>query len=454
MLDGQPANILLLTLDTVRPDHLGCYGYSRSTPWIDRLARDGAVFDQAVTNGSYTKTAFPPILSSTYASMFNGPFFDVSANRPMLAEILREHGYQTIGITSNPLLGEHIGYDAGFDRFCELTPPVEDRDWLDWTGIRRLLGVPLVNSTLAALGLDTKPHPVYVRGQEVTDLAIDALSEDTAPMFVWLHYMDAHWPYHTFSQLETGRDKARAWADMQTMWASRNGPANPQLIARARGLYDEGIRHLDAEIGRLVRQLEDRGLLMNTLIILTSDHGEAFYEHGRWGHGAVLDFHEEILRVPLLIRYPMLAGGTRVSELVSLIDIAPTILDAVGIEAEPEMEGASLLPTLLGSGSTRPAMVISEMIDRDWQCIALRTERYKFIFNERTPDLCQLYDLKNDPSELVDLYGELRSVEAEFHIVLEQHLKRIRGTGSRDSQGNWQIEPTVEDRLRALGYLD
>ena len=447
-------NVVLITIDTVRPDHLGCYGYLRArTPNIDRIAGESVVFTQAITNGSYTKPAFPAILSSTYASMYGGPFAAVGEERPMLAKILRTYGYRTAGFSSNPLLGTHIGYNEGFEVFEEPVPPAENRAWLRWKGVRRLLRSAVANWLLMKFGVNTSPRPVYVAGDQISDLAINWLETQKGPFFIWVHYMDAHWPYHIGASLQTGQSRAQAWNDSHITQKAKTYPGT-RMAERLKQLYDTAIEFLDLQIGRLINRLDRCGFASNTFVIIVADHGEGFYEHGRWGHGAVFDLHDEILRVPLIIKAPGVPKKERIAQQVCLLDIAPTVLDLLGIAKEPLMEGQSLLPLLATPGEWQRRIVICEMVDLKWYCVALRTEQYKYIYDERRPSYRELYDLRGDPNETRNLYGSRPEIEMEFERALQRHLQRVAETSYRDVDGAWQRNDQVIDRLRALGYIE
>lgn len=448
-------NIILLTLDTVRPDHLGCYGYpSAKTPNIDRLASLSACFRHAITNGSYTKTAFPPILSSTYAGMYGGPFAAVADQRPMLARILQAHGVKTAGFTSNPLLGAHVGYHTGFDEFAEPVPPADTRRWPRKKGSQRVLRSPVANGLLMRMGVDTAPDPVYVRGDVITNLAVDWLSRQTSDFFLWLHYMDAHWPYHIPQELDSGRERARAWDDLHLAWKYRKTYPGDAFFQRLVTLYDRAITALDGYIGQILEALNNENRLDETVILLTADHGEAFYEHQRWQHGAYYDFHEEILRVPLLLHLPGSSRQTWIDSPAYLLDLAPTILDVLEISPDAKMEGQSLLPQVndAARGTDEPAII--EMLDLTYYCACLRTTQYKYLYDERQPERRELYDLQNDPGETHNIIGQRPEFEAAFESVLQTHLTRVRETSPRDAAGRWQKDDDVVRRLKALGYLE
>ena len=453
-MDRKP-NIILITIDSLRVDRLGCYGHSGElSPRMDRLAEGGFVFDQAITNGSYTKAAFPAILSSTYASMYGGPFHDVGATRPMLAGLLKEHGYVTAGFTTNPLLGANVGYDRGFDVFKEPVPVPETRRWLKRKGAQRVLRSPTLNRSLASLGLNTKPHPVYIGGSEITRRAIEWIrTRSTPPWFLWVHYMDPHWPYHVFEELQSPGEPAEVWMDYHIMWESRRSFPGKRYFQRLNSLYESAIRHVDAQVGRLLDAIEKFGGRQNTVTFLTSDHGEAFYEHDRWQHGAYYDFHEEILRVPLLIDVPDFDGG-RVPHQVELLDLAPTILDLAEIKPDPVMEGDSMVKMMRGKEGRESKVVITEMVDLNWYCASLRTEGHKYIYSEKNSGVRELYDLKQDPGEEIDLFGTGLSIETELEVILQRHLRRVARSGDRTAEGAWQRQDEVVERLKALGYIE
>ncbi len=448
------SNFLLVTMDSVRRDYLGCYGGSEnSTPHIDALSRTSLVFDQAITNGSYTKTAFPPILSSTYASSHSGPFADVGRERPMLASVLKDHGFATAGFTANPLLGAHLGYDAGFDRFEEPVPPPDSRRWLRLRGAQRVLRSSLLNSLLRQAGVETRPHPVYVDGSRITDSALEWLQYQNGRFFLWVHYMDAHWPYHVPAELRHGGACAQAWRDLQIMNRNRKSYPGDAVVARIKALYRSGISRLDREVGRLLDYLDTTGRLSQTVVAVTADHGEAFYEHGRWQHGAYLDFHEEIIRVPLVIHLPGLNQPRRIADQVTLLDLAPTALQVLGVPAGPQMQGRSLLGRNCEMHPLPIETAITEMIEGSWWAISMRTPEFKYIYDERHPHAKVLYNLKKDPGETSNCWGQYPGIEAQFEKELSAHLERVAREAGQTA-GHWRTSPEVLRRLKALGYVE
>jgi arylsulfatase A-like enzyme len=454
-------NVVLVTIDTLRPDHLGCYGYRIPTsPRIDELARQGVLFEQAISNGSYTLSAFPAILSSTYASMYGGTRGRLAPERPLIAESLQWEGYSTAGFTSNPLVGLANGYDRGFDTFGELTPERHQPHWHRMKGVQRFLRRPTVQRALKLLRIEGRLLPTYVSGSEVTEEACRWLDQIVGRFFLWVHYMDAHWPYRLHDRLSTSRDIAQAWVDgleMHAAFRQRRYPGDRQM-ERVIRLYDEAIQYADGQVGHLVDRLTERRLLDRTLLIVTSDHGEAFFEHGRYMHGAYYDFHDEILRVPLILRVPgACRSGLSIAGQVCLLDLAPTILEWLGVSPPPEMEGIGLLPLVEGNeGPDRPEHCISEMWDykeewsEPWHCAAVRTETHKYIFDSRRPGSRELYNLQADPAESTDVWATEHDTAEPLRAVLEAHMKRVEASSSHPLHEDEEITR----RLRGLGYVD
>lgn len=447
-------NLLLITIDTLRSDYLGCYAEDQSTPSIDQFASGGSLFELAITNGSYTKTAFPPLLSSTYASMYGGPFVDLSSERPMLADYLRNAGYRTAAFNANPLLGAHLGYDAGFDVFREVIPPAESRSWLSRKGAQALLRSRSFNSLLMTLGVDTLPHPVYSPGKAVTDMGSAWLADTTQPFFLWLHYMDSHWPYHMAEDLTDAPAYADAWRDLHVVWSSRGTVPDEKVVRHLKNLYARAVAAVDQQVGDILATLEEQGVLSETIIVLASDHGEAFYEHGRWQHGAFVAFQDELLRVPLIMAGPGIPSSKRIRSLVGLIDVAPTLLEMVGIPIPEEMLGESLVHVLADEKPTDDRIIYSEMIDLDGYAIALRNRRHKYIYDEHNRDRRKLYDLILDPVEQEDVIDDQPEVAAVFELALLQHLKRSGRQPQSSQLQAWDHDEEVVKRLRSLGYVE
>ena len=456
MSGNEKMNIVLLTIDTVRPDHLGCYGYSEATsPNIDWIAEGGVRFENAITNGSYTTAAFPALLSSTYASMYGGPFSNLDEHRPMVAEILKKHGYATGGFVTNPLLGKTIGYNRGFDTFVEEYSPADDRHWVRIKGIKRLLSNAYFQRSLRAIKVEGRPPEIYAKADAVTAHACSWLQSVEQPFFLWVHYMDAHWPYRTQAMLNTAEEYAQEWSDRSVMHRAYHAQyPGEQIMDRIVRQYDEAIRFMDEQIGRIIALLDRQNVMECTSIFLVSDHGEEFFEHGSWQHGASVRMYDELLRVPFLLKMPGPIWSTTIKQQTDLLDIGPTILDMAQIAPDPKMEGTSLLPLITGAISEHKSHIISEMVAPDWICISVRTEDYKYIYDGKRPEERKLYDLKADPMEIQNLSIEREEIISKFERILDVHLERISSTGPAEGLSGWHHDEVIMSRLRELGYIE
>ena len=321
-------DVYLLVTDTTRADHLSLYGYEReTTPFLERFAEQGVVFENSVSQGSHTIVSTPSLLTSTYPSEHGmRRYVDVLPQSFVLvSEYLRDEGYATFGYATNPHLGPVNGFDQGFDVYAH------DPRW-------RATPAAKVNAQLLSW--------------------LDA--GGARPIFAFLFYIDPHSPYappRPYQELFDSEWKGKPLARWNRDWPSPRGKDAElrNLVAQ----YDGSIAYWDAELEKFVAELESRGRLGDALFIYTSDHGEEFFEHGNWGHNRTL--FEESIRVPLLISLPVpvyfpplprVSG--RVDEVVSGVDVLPTLLEYLRIEADPRIRGRSALPLLLGTGRPRP----------------------------------------------------------------------------------------------------
>src|SRR5271165_6122954 len=291
-------NVVVITIDTLRADHLGCYGYSQiHTPNIDALAAEGTRFERAYTVVPVTLPSHTVIFTGTYP-MLSG-MHDFSANKlspqqPTLASVLKQHGYATGAVIGAAVLDSRFGLNQGFDFYY---------DHFDF-------------SRLEESNLDEMERP----GNVVADLALDWLGKNSQKnFFLWVHLYDPHFPYN---------------------------PPEPYKHEYAAQPYDGEIAFADEQVGRVVRYLKEKGIYQNTVIVLCGDHGESLGEHGEKTHGFFI--YNATMHVPLIIRLPENAGARTVSDPVSLVDLMPTVLRAVGLETPPQVQGRSLLPELRG----------------------------------------------------------------------------------------------------------
>lgn len=451
-------NILLLTIDTLRADTLGYAGYHKPiSPNIDRLAAEGIRFMQAITPGSWTQAAFPGIITSTYACMYGGCLGRLSPERPSPVKILGdEAGYETAAFSTSPLLSRTYGYDRKFQRFNDLNPG-EKNPWIRGIkGGQFLLRQPVTHQFVKLLGQNWRPPKLYATAEELNEVAIQWLGSVEEPFMAWMHYMDVHWPYHLEDTLTAPKDIADAWQDLSHLHeVNWNGvPVSPEQKARYVRLYEEAIAYTDAQIGKLLDFLDDSGLSENTIVILVSDHGEEFLERRHWGH-VELNLYDEILKVPMLMRIPGVAGNQVIGQQVSTMDIMPTILELAGCRIPEKVLGKSLIPLW----SDNPdAYDVEVVIGERWRdtshMIAVRTEEYKYIWDDAKPDQPLLFDLRSDPDEQHNIATKHPEVVAALHQHVEAQLERMRSTAPAEASKEPVLDEEIVARLRGLGYVE
>jgi arylsulfatase A-like enzyme len=364
------ANVLLLTIDTLRADHLGAYGYSRPTsPNLDAFARAAVVFERAYAASNHTPRSIPALLTGRYASRIR---WKRVSNYPPLADgvgtvaaDLRAAGYRTAGIFPHWYFQRARNLHQGFDVW-DLSAAVPDDDGSEVTA-------PAV----------TQRAKVEIR----------RLASGPSPFFLWVHYYEPHHEYVRHAGL-------------------------PSFGGKMMDAYDGEIRYVDGHAGELLRALEAAGAAAHTAVIVTSDHGEAFGEHQRYWHGHAL--YDEQVRVPLLVRAPGIAAA-RVRTPVSAVDVAPTILEIAGLPEPPGRSGRSLVPLARGLAET-PHPVFVELLPypnfpRAMRAVVLGDLK---LIHDVAENRFELYDLAADPGEEVDLLGERPAEVERLKAILDQ----------------------------------
>ena len=374
-------NVLLISIGTLRADHLSCYGYGRPTsPNIDRLAREGTLFTRAYASSSWSVPSHMTMLTSLPPSLHGvddvGRTLDPT--RVTLAERLREAGYQTVALVSGPAMDATLGFDQGFDRFESATP-------------------------------SATRHRAY---QEVTGAAVAAAAERwidgdaRPPFFLFVHLWDPNYDYIPPPPYDTRFDPG--WkGDFDFSNLARNPGISPDMPARAFrhlvALYDGEIASSDAAVGRITAALEQRGWLDRTLVAVTSDHGEEFFDHGNMGHPRTL--YEEVLHVPLLFRLPSAVRAGRRSEAIfGSVHLMPTILGVAGVAPGPEAVGKDLSEHLAGDDPPPGLWAFAELsLGRKLPLYAARVADRKYLaaVTARSPLALDLsyFGLAMDPEE-------------------------------------------------------
>jgi arylsulfatase A-like enzyme len=424
-------DIVLVTIDALRADHLSSYGYQQFTsPAIDAFARRAARFTNAIAQAPYTKASIASIMTGQYPSAHKTvtasvPFPEtmtghlttapivtdvLPSSMTTLAEALRATGYQTLGFTANPFLIEAFGFARGFDRFRFY------------------------------------PGTDFARGERLVADAVDAArdADGRRPLFTRVHFMEPHSPY-TPPPLTAGMFRVGGSPQPIPSQVSIPGwllPGSPRDLRPYVAAYDDDISAVDAAVDTLLRELRTMRGWRDTIVVLTADHGEQFLDHGGWEHGSNL--HDELIRVPLVIQAPSSPAGV-IDAQVQLIDLFPTLLELAGAPL-PATSGRALEVLWDPKSPSHPAM--SEIVGVQ---STLREEGFKLI--AFPSGQAQLFNLARDPHEKVDVAA---ANPARVH-AMQTALDRMRADALEAGRGvhteRVPIDPDVARRLRALGYV-
>ncbi|MEE8523557.1 MAG: sulfatase [Thermoanaerobaculia bacterium] len=433
-------DVLLYVIDTLRADHLGVYGYERSTsPAIDRFARDAVLFRNARAQSSWTRTAMVSVMTGLLPQVHGVNRRDDALNRRLetLAEMLKRGGYETAGFVTNGNLSASFGLGQGFDFYRYLA---ESRESFEFHQLSDRIHRGIIPWLETRANLGERP-----------------------PFFLYAHSTDPHAPYTPRQpfrgRFAAGVDPEIGGIDHVLDISANRKPAAPGVEDDFIDLYDGEIAFNDHQFGRLVERLKKIGLYDSTLIVLISDHGEEFREHGGWEHGKTL--YGEQLRIPLIVKLPGGASaGREIDSVADQIDVLPTILDAVGLESPDGVDGHSLLPLLAspvggGLAFSEPSFAYLRLEEKRMRSIA--AGGWKLILDDsafRRGGAVELYRTLDDPFESREL-RDLRALELGF---LEQSLRAFESTlrrGSRRSAAEpAEVSAELRRRLKALGYVN
>jgi len=415
-------NVVVVVVDTLRADRLGAYGYPRGTsPSFDALAGESYLFTDARAQASCTFPSVNSLLTSRYPARFLGQAggaFGIPQGTPSLAELLVARGWSTAAVSASAIVRKSPtrfnpsgGFARGFERF--------DEECL-WRG--------------AAC---------------VTNHGIAATARLREPFFLYLHYIDPHGPYDPpkpfRKQFRIGRT-SQPWLVhgdpapiARTLEGGPRVSWTPRELRFLQGLYDGEVAYVDAQLGKLVEELRKKGLLQRTILVVLSDHGESFLEHGTVRHCQTV-FDAEV-KTPLLLRLPRQRHGEKLGGAVENLDVVPTLVDMLGLPVEGQrFEGRSLLPRLDGkAGGERYAF---SMVNR-WRGVA--DDRYKLVTELGTDDW-RLFDLRRDPGEQRDVKGEAKEAFARLRKALQEQLART------ETPEVTRYAAEADARLRAVGY--
>jgi arylsulfatase A-like enzyme len=427
---GRP-DIVLVTIDALREDHVSAYGYHRfTTPAIERFSETAVTFASAISQAPYTKASVASIMSGLYPSTHKAvtvtvPFDEAMTGHPStlpattdvlspsvvtLAERLKASGYTTLGFTANPFLIEPFGFARGFDVFQFF------------------------------------PGGDFANASEVVAWTLDHVRHSAAkPIFLWVHLMEPHSPYapppwtiHTFPPEGTPRRVPRT--SPPPPWLLKGSPVDLRLYEDA---YDEEVLAADTGVDTLLRGLQDLRDMNNAVVVLTADHGEEFLEHGGWEHSDSL--YDELIRVPLIVRAPDTKPAIVKSQ-VQLVDLYPTLLEYAKIAVPPDVPGRSLVARTDTIFDAEPAF--SEIAGSQY---AVRTEDWKLIVSVAGPP--QLFNLRADPQERRNLADQNPSQVEHLSRLLSHFLTASIQRGAGINPESAPVSPVILERLRALGYV-
>jgi arylsulfatase A-like enzyme len=478
-------NVVLISLDTLRADHLGAYGYERPTsPNLDRFMEEGILFERAFAPSSWTTPSHASVFTGHHPLVHGagGPRgFRLEGRFSTLAELARRHGYQTAAFTEGGAVAGQLGFYQGFEVYAN--------------------------------GPKESPRPMATAEKTFSRATAWLERHDDWPFFLFVHTYEIHWPYRAptpYAQMFMDEGMAVLTPQQAADRAFPGGRLDDSQKASLEAAYDEGIAYTDAVVGRFLDGLRHEGLLANTVIVIFSDHGEAFWDHGGIMHG--LNLYDEQLHVPLFIRLPgERPPRARIKRQVALVDIFPTLVELLGLEHEVPGYSQSLWPLWRSDGAAGTygrTLVTGELVQKGakWMMLSARNDDFKYIATTRydheesplfphrdalgDPEMKpeqllmehllsggrdvrkakneeerhrmflsaheQLYELRSDPGESKDLaLREFESLRA-MQEALQSELVRL----DAEKEGvDGPLEPVVpltdEERaeLRALGYI-
>lgn len=437
--DAPRPHVIVWLMDTLRADHLSCYGYARPTsPRLDALAAGGVLFEQAHVHSNWTQPSVASLLSARYPLAHAADFSTrIPEDAELAAEWFGRHGYETAGFTTTVAVARRFGFAQGFETYGELDAlrPMRERErraGADYDAER------LVDAATA--WLDRRPP-------------------DARPFFLYLHGVDTHEPYepHPGYPAFGARYDGPLDGSVQVQARIKRGEIvpTPEDVQHLVDLYDGEIAYADAQLGRLVDALETRGLLEDVLLVVLSDHGQEFFERGETGHGHG-NLLGELTHVPLVMHWPRgLPAGVRVPGLVRGIDVVPTLLALCGLPALPDADGRALVERVRAGGGADARAddpVFVQRARRDGPVFAVRTGDWVLVETEGV-SAPVLYDAEPDAPDAGPVRGQ-----AQVEAALAEPLARWRALleareAAREGGEGVPLDEPTRRALEELGYL-
>jgi arylsulfatase A-like enzyme len=397
-------NVILIVIDTLRRDHLGCYGYYRNTtPNIDKIAKEGIIFLDAISNGGHTPPSIGSILTGKYPISHGFIRWNNTLNTrcKTIAEVLKDNSYKTMAIIGNPLLIKQYNVYKGMDEFI-----VDQSE---------------------------------IKADKLTDLAIEWVRKNKdKKFFLLLWYMDPHFPYNppeSYKKIFTNREED---SNIQRIKNARQEELENLNISSEDldyfiSLYDSEIRFVDDNVGRFIDQLKKLNLTQNSIIIITADHGEFLGEYNLYFfHGGP---YKNIVQIPLILKIPNQKNVKYVNGLIQHVDVMPTVLDMLNIKTELNIDGVSAFPLIKYNKKIRDFGIIEDR--------TIRTEKWQLI-NTRNRTI--LIDVSSDKETLKDLSDK-------YPEVTNKLLEILNSLNKNKSQTKLEIDETIKEKLRSLGYI-
>lgn len=441
-------NVLLVSIDSLRADHLSCYGYPRATtPAIDRLAAEGMLFEEHISSSSWTLPGHASLFTSLPDSIHGA--FETNRRIPealhTLTERFHDAGYHTQGFFAGPYLHPAFGFGKGFDSYVDCASyasQIDNRPLREW---------------IADVKVDEQSH------KDITNPTVYAAwqkwlaARGDGPFFTFVHLWDVHFDYIPPAPFDKQFDP-----DYQGSVTGENFFADPKINAgmperdkqHIVALYDGEIAWTDSFLARMRADLEKAGLLENTIIVITSDHGEELFDHGGKGHRLTL--YDEVIHIPLVVRYPArLPRGVRIAAETASVDVGPTLLELAGLPAATDVFGTSLVHFARDPKSPHPRRAVSELASVGRNMRAVRTLETKIV-DDVARGLGYYFDLGKDPRELApltDMQSELGQHAGAGYKAEVSRMEAYLNAHPPIEQGA-NVPAGVQGELQRLGYTE
>ncbi len=433
-------NLLVISIDTLRADHLTCYGYDRGTsPHLDQLASEGVLFENLTAASSWTVPSHMSMFTSLYPSVHKVQNFSIrlAEGIPTLAQCLAQSGYVTAAFVTGPALNHYFGFNRGFQTYDDFT-----------------VSKMFENRAGQEIGfLEGIDHAVT--NPAITDLATDWLRKHSQErFFLFLHYWDCHYDYippapfnRKFDPGYAGREDGR---DVEERARKLEAHISAMDLAHMVALYDGEIAHTDEHVGKILQLVQDLRLSEKTLVIVLSDHGEAFLEHGKLLHGNSL--YEELLHVPLIMRLPgVIPAGKRVAGNVSHVDLMPTVLALLHQACPAQIQGIDLSPMILGDKPVPERLICSELAHEGFNLRAVRWGNRKLLGTTGKITGAQLEELAGGREKVI--------AGADLKKACPEEALRAMTDGppslAKASPGKAnESDADLVRRLKSLGYTE